>query len=118
MEGNGVGKQDTQTSSVSLALWDSCILAEEPVANATQKTTEQGNFTSVSTVSAARVFNLYFLELCKTRTRFRSSGFIWGKNSSFKFLNISGKDEQLCNFEINSNKPLLLLISASFFLLK
>lgn len=83
MEGNGVGKQDTQTSSVSLALWDTCIIAEKPVANATEKTAEHGNLTSVPTVRADRVFNLYFLDLYKTSTRFHSSGFIWGKNSSF-----------------------------------
>lgn len=112
MEGNGVGKQDTQISSISLALQDSCILAEEPAANVTQKTAEQGNFTSVSTVRADGVFNLYFLEFCKTSIIFHSSGFIWGKNSSFKFLNISGKDKQLYYFEINNNKMLLLLISA------
>lgn len=89
-----------------------CILAEEPVANATLKTAEQGKFTSVSIVRTDRVFNLYFLELCKTSIRFRSSEFIWGKNSRFKFLNISDKDEQLCYFEIKSNKLQLLLISA------
>lgn len=85
MEGNGVGKQDTQTSSVSLALWYTCRLAEEPVANATQKAAEKGNFTSVSRVRTGRSFNLYFLELCKASTRFHSSVFTRGKNASFKF---------------------------------
>lgn len=57
VEVKGFGKRDPQTSAALLALWDSCILTGQPIANDERR---QVNFTGVSTVRADRFFDLCF----------------------------------------------------------